>query len=540
MRAARAFAWEFGRGHRLTLVVLAAYMFGFWAIRLVIVGPGHPIKVAPPDGLAAFLVVPATFAAFYFIGVFTFGLSGDLAARESIFPRRMFTLPLTSAALAGWPMAYGCASMAALWLVVAAVSRLVGADVTVPWIWPMLFGAAVIAWMQALTWMPYGIRGLRVVIAVMVLTAIDATVFVALDSHVADATLFALLAPQLPVAYLVAWYGVARARRGDTPNWDRAPSGERVRPAEASRPAADGSRSFRSADHAQTWFEWRCHGRVLPAMTALVVPVELLLFFVPGNDTAAIVFLVLFVALLTPPFLAVFVAPALGTPGPYLARRPLTSARLVAAKLTMTVWSTLAAWLLVAVFVIGALLLSGRMPIVVERLQTGSHVTGALRMFAVCAAAVVALIASTWKHLVQSLCIGLTGRDWLIKGSVLAALIVLVALWPLVDAILFDMRVQSIVWNALPWILAAMVAMKMVAGVWVAIRLHDSRLLGDGALVLGAVCWTTTITAMYGVLVWFADSPAIPRYLLGAIAILNVPLARVAAAPLALEWSRHQ
>ncbi len=52
----------------------------------------------------------------YFLAVFSFGLSGDLAARQSMYPARMFTLPVTTAALAGWPMLYGTAAMASLWL----------------------------------------------------------------------------------------------------------------------------------------------------------------------------------------------------------------------------------------------------------------------------------------------------------------------------------------------------------------------------------------------------------------------------------------
>jgi hypothetical protein len=534
VRAARAFAREFGRGHRLGLIALAAYMIAFWAIRALILGPGHPITIAPPNGLAAFLVVPLTVAAFYLIGVFTFGLSGDLAARESIFPRRLFTVPLTNAALAGWPMLYGCASMASLWLVAAFVARLVGADITVPWLWPMVFLAVVIAWMQALTWMPYGVRGLRVILAVLWLAAIDVIVFVAVDSQTADGTLIAMLAAQIPIAYLVARYGVARARRGDVPDWSRVFSRRRRR----SRPPPE--RSFRTAAHAQAWFEWRRHGRTLPSLVAMVVPVELLLLFIPGNGTAPIVFAVLFVALVTVPFLAVFAAPALSASTAYLARRPLSSTDLIAAKLTMTVWSTLAAWLLAALFIPAALLLSGRMPVVVERLHTGSEVTGTLRMAAAVAVTVAALVASTWKHLVQSLCIGLTGRDWLIKGSVLVALIALVGLWPLTDQVLRNMKVQSMVWNAMPWILVALVLVKTIAGASVAIRLYDRRLIGDRALVTGAVCWLATVLAIDGVLVWFADSPAIPRYFLGAIAILNVPLARVSAAPLALESSRHR
>jgi len=542
VKAARAFAWEFERGHRLGLAALAVYMIGFSAVRTLIAGAGDPIRLAPPNGLAAFVVIPMTFAGFYFIGVFTFGLSGDLAARASIFPRRMFTLPLTSAALAGWPMLYGCAAMASLWLVAAGTARAIGADIAVPWVWPMLFLAVVIAWMQALTWMPYGLRGIRVVVAVAVLCAIDTVVFAAINLRVADSTLVALLAPQLPIAYLAAWYGVARARRGETPDWTRSRSILPVPPFQPipSVQPIPALPPFRSAKAAQTWFEWRCHGRTLPWLVSLVVPVELLLLFIPGNDTAPIVFVVVIAALLTPPFLAVFAASALSTAMPYTARRPLGSADLIAAKITMTIRSTLVAWLLVAVYVAVALMLSGRMAVVVERLQTGSQVTGALRMTAVVTVTIVALIASTWKHLVQSMCVGLTGRDWLIRTSVLAGLIVLLALWPLVDEIHRNGAVTAIVWNALPWILAAMVLIKAAAGAWVAIRLYDSRLLSERALVAGSVSWLAAVAAIYGVLVWFADSPAFPRYFLGAIAILNVPLARVSAAPLALEWSRHR
>jgi hypothetical protein len=275
-------------------------------------------------------------------------------------------------------------------------------------------------------------------------------------------------------------------------------------------------------------------------MVALVVPVELLLLFIPGNDTAPIVFLILFAVLFTPPFMAAFAAPALSTSTPFMTTRPLTSASLIAAKVKMTVWSTFASWLLVGLFMVAALMLSGRMPVVVERAHAGIAVTGTLRMIAVVLFAFAAVFASTWKHLVQSVCIGLTGREWLIKSSVLLALIGVVAAWPLADGIINDRTVQSAIWNGLPWILVGMVFVKMIAASWVAIRLCDSRLLSDRTLVTGAACWFVTVLTLYAVLEWFAASPTVPRYFLGAIAILQVPLARVSAAPLALAWNRHR
>jgi hypothetical protein len=40
--------------------------------------------------------------------------------------------------------------------------------------------------------------------------------------------------------------------------------------------------------------------------------------------------------------------------------------------------------------------------------------------------------------------------------------------------------------------------------------------------------------------VWLADSALIARYGFGLVAILAIPLARLAAAPLALAWNRHR
>ena len=83
--------------------------------------------------------------------------SGDLAARQSMYPARMFTLPVTTAALAGWPMLYGTAAMAILLAGHEASRRVAVGSRTCPMIWPALLAASLLAWTQALTWMPYGV-----------------------------------------------------------------------------------------------------------------------------------------------------------------------------------------------------------------------------------------------------------------------------------------------------------------------------------------------------------------------------------------------
>ena len=136
------------------------------------------------------VLVPLSFAFLYFLAVFSYGLAGDLTARHSLYPARMFTLPVSTAALAGWPMLYGTTTLAGLW-VAAALIALWPSGVPAPLIWPALFAAAFIAWLQVLAWMPYGLPGLRMIAAVLWLTTIDAVVFTAMELEVRESVMVA-------------------------------------------------------------------------------------------------------------------------------------------------------------------------------------------------------------------------------------------------------------------------------------------------------------------------------------------------------------
>jgi hypothetical protein len=531
---ATAFAWEFQRQHRVGLVALAAYLIAFVLIKVLVLPPEYVLRVDPPNGLAAFIIVPVCSMMFYFIGVFTFGLSGDLAARPSIYPAHKLTLPVTTRALAGWPMLYGTTTMCALYLITALLLRWVNTRAfVVPLFWPGLLAATYLAWTQAFMWMPYGLRGVRVAIAVIFLTAVDAIVFIAIDREASELTMIALLAPQLPFAYLLARMAVARARRGELPDWTI-----RIRRRTTTAVAATFGAGFRSASRAQLWFEWRQHGWTLPAMVAMVVPAELLLLFIP-NSGSRTVFVTLFAVIISPPFLAAFAAGKLATPVPFTAIRPLTTAALVAAKLTMSILSTLAAWTIVILAVAAALLASGKSAMLSERMSALIEVTGTTRFAVVAALILYAAVASTWKHLVQSLCVGLTGRPWFIKSTVLLTLSVFIAVGPAIDVLADSHELQSAIWHGLPWILAGLVLTKAIVASAVAVRLHQRAVVSDRALLGAAACWLATVVALYGVQVWLAESSLVPRYYIGAWAILPVPLARIAAAPLALAWSRH-
>jgi hypothetical protein len=225
---------------------------------------------------------------------------------------------------------------------------------------------------------------------------------------------------------------------------------------------------------------------------------------------------------------------------PFIATRPLTSVSLVTAKLKVTIWSTLATWLLVIIAIPLALRLSGTSPLVIEWTRKLIEAVGTPRASAIVLLGFSALLASTWKQLVQSLYIGMSGRAWLVKGSVFLALSLLTLFVVLAEWVIRNGEVIAALWNALPWILAVLVCFKIFAAARIAMRLHDSRQLSDRTLILGAACWAIAVFALYGLLVWLLPTLLFRTYLLALVAILAIPLARLSAAPLALSWNRHR
>jgi hypothetical protein len=533
--AAGAFAWQFRR-YLWPLVPMTGYLVVMGLALPSIIGD-RPVRFG--DEVAAMVLVPFSILFFYYLAAFSFGLTGDLGARQSIYPARMFTLPITSAALAGWPMLYGAGAMVTLLLTTIVLSRELW-RIDVPVLWPTALGAVFLAWTQALTWMPYGIAGMRVALTVAWLIMLDAVVITAIELRISEASMVAFLAPQLPLAYLTAWYAVARARRGEVPDW-------RVFGRDGRRQRYQ--RAFAGPAQAQAWFEWRRSGRSLPMMVAFVLPFFAALLFIPGNDTQPVVFATMAAMLLTPPVMAGFAA-GMSRPNPNAsdplalsgieATRPVTTAALVAARLRMTLSSTLSAWFLVAIGMPVALLLSNTWPIVNERARAFIAFVGEPRAFATIGLVLVLLIASTWQKLVQRLYIGLTGRAWIIKSSGFVTVFLLIVIWPVIAWLRRDAHARVWLWENLPASLAVLAAIKTCVALWVAITLYRTRSVADRVLVAGALGWVTLVLALYALLVWMVDTAYVPRYIFLLAAILAVPLARVSAAPLALGWNRHR
>jgi hypothetical protein len=544
MRAhAAAFASELLRRHRWGFLAVGLYLVALAVLQFIAPGVGARIAGRWGPGFALAVVVPGSLAFYWMLVVFTFGSAGNFAGRESIFPARHFTLPLTNTALAAWPMLCGATAVVLLWIGVrVAAPWPANLPISVAYLWPGLFAVVLLAWTQALTWRSYPLPGLRVAATVLALTAVQVASVLAIEFRVGETVMVALLAPQLPLAYLVARRAVARARRGDVADW----SGTFERLSRRPGRVVSRRRPFASAAAAQHWLEWKRYGRSLPALLAFVLPVELLLLWA-SRDSPALVFTILVIVVLTPPFLASFTAVAVRKSGegddygvgPFAATRPLSSAALVGARLRMAVWSTAAAWMLVIPAAAAALVLSDTWTIVAEHARSFAAVVGTPRAIGFGLLVLATLVLTTWRQMVQSLYLGLTGRAGLIRGSAFAMLCLIIVIGPLLDWA-WDSGARAWFWVVLYWTLGLIVAARMILASWIAMRLRRDGLLADRSLLTGAVLWLSAVAAVYGVMLWMAWTPLVPRFLLLMIATITVPLVRLAAAPLALAWNRHR
>src|SRR5262245_637863 len=212
---ALAIGWTIWRRHRVGLTATAFCVFlavVACAVVRATLGPGEAIQAC---GEA---VIPLAVCALYLAAVFAFGFDCDLATAGTAFPSRMFTLPVRTAALAGWPMAFGALAVGSLWLITASlILRPAGLDV--PLWWPALLTGADLAWRQPLAWWPCGLAWLRIVVALVVAHLPITGTMLALRLDVPEWAVSLLLVVALAAGMVLAWAGVARARGGDIASW---------------------------------------------------------------------------------------------------------------------------------------------------------------------------------------------------------------------------------------------------------------------------------------------------------------------------------
>jgi hypothetical protein len=544
---ALALGWEMWRQHRWAFVSPALYLLGLAAVAQAL----RPERI--DEGAVVLALIPLAVAIPFVLAAFLFVSDLPFENRRSCFPERLFTLPVTTAALVAYPMLY--AGLVALggWTALS-VGVLRPCGVAAHIVWPALLIAAVVAWMQALIWFPFAIPFIRIIILAPLVTALLLGPPLASSLGAPGWALVVGLLGMLGAAYPLAVVGVARARRGEGGVWTWPAwldwSGWWV-------PRAD----FASPQQAQGWIERR---RSAP-LWLIGVPLWTLavLLEVPLAESALLeearsgrhptlaalaasvgVSWLALAQLLGIPLLLVPRA-GLGAVGSNVRRpemssfqgaRPLTTADLLRAKLWTAALGTLCVW----GAVLGAGLLwamtTGRWKDMADRLTA----LGGGRAWVALVLTLAVLAALNWTHLVAGLWPTLLGRPRVLSLHAFCAVAGAVCLIALSGALYLWPAWRAALASVLPGLLAGLVALKLLLAGWAVRQLLQRRLLAAATVGWVVAAWALFAAALFALLAWLIPPAWAGRGILAGAAVLAVPLARCLVAPLALAANRHR
>jgi hypothetical protein len=320
--------------------------------------------------------------------------------------------------------------------------------------------------------------------------------------------------------------------------------------------ATAGIRSFRSASGSQLWHECRRNAVFLPAMIGFMgVPLLAMncLGILNGNTSQTLLFgsvsvtpaqMSLVIWLAVPLMCAVTFGTSMGkfdifgkdVMPSFFAIRPMTTTRFVALKMVATAITVAAAWavvfgLLTVWAIVEASSLNAHESLVRSTIQNLTP-----RKLAVAFAAVVGLLAITWRGIVNGMWPSLAGRKWVSSSVALASLggltvAVVVGSW-----IYRHPEIQSRFEPGLPWVLGGLLALKFAVAAWALSTAYAFGLFSRRAVVSLLFAWLVTaggIVACIGLL-------APISWKMAACVALFLPLARIAVAPVALYTNRHR
>jgi hypothetical protein len=536
-----ALSWQIWGRHRRGLAAVLLYL----AATAVVVNmlPRGTLE----DWHGGLASIQFVIALIYVAAVFAYGFESQLETRESGFPARLFTLPVRTSALVGGPMLQGMATVALLWLAWARfVLRPCGIEVSLGS--TALLAAAFVAVLQALLWLPFGLPWVRVILAVLLLPLLALAPLLGEVLQVNESLLLGLYAALIPLGAATAFLGVSRARHGTAPDW----RGLFWSPRAVARPPSRHQVPFASPARALLWFECRRHLLPFPlavgALTGLYLTLLLLLEDAP-QDPGYLVRLGVnfsFYPLILAPFFGCFLGrtgTSAGNPyqlSSFTATRPLDGTALVAAKLKAAGLTTLTAWAIVLLAAAVWFAYSGSHEQLSQAWNQLRQAYPSGRVAAIALLGFCGPILVTWRLLVNNLWVGLTGRAWIVRGSMLACGVALPAVCMAWAGVTENPDLGHRFWLDLPWYAAVAALVKLLAAACVGHTLLRRGLIGPRALTRVLVVWLLAVASQFGLLCTAVSLDDVPALLLASGAVLSVPLARLLAAPLALAWNRHR
>jgi hypothetical protein len=548
-----AFAWEAWGRYRLVLTGALVYL-----IAVLVLIPIAPEVFAASLGLEGhqplrfLLSIPLCILLVFVACAFAQADQADIVASASGYPRRHFTLPLSTRALVAWPAFLGGLTVALLWLLLAGLIWR-PAGLHAPLLWPALLSAAFLTWLQALVWSPFPLPFLRILVLVFVVNPVFLAIgFGGHFFQVPEGILVVVSGGLIGAGHAVAVAGVARARRGDG-NTGSATHGAAFLVTQVHQGPAD-LPPFQSPARALCWLAWRRGGYTLPLMVGLICLPHLGLLVFAGPDKSVLVFFI--VTFFFPVLMAIGAGGSLASAvyttysnhqlPPFIVAKPVPTATLVGSLLRVAVPSVLFTYLLVVLGVVVVLPFSHAGPQLIQGFGKVVETHGS-KAWVLLALTVIGLPLVTWKELISAFWFVLIGRRW-VSYLVLSAIVVgyiglaLFASWanrtPASHAALVA---------AVPWLLAAALTLKVLGGAIVARELHCRDLLAGRTIVRVALIWVAAAGLIVGLAFWLTPvdnlgtgAPIAPWGTAAAAILLLLPLVRLGLAPLALDCNRHR
>ena len=470
----------------------------------------------------------------------------DVSIRESAFPRAMMTLPVRPISLVGWPMMYGSTACALICLSMLYI-LLPGHQFAQVRIWALAASAAFCAWLQAVSWIPFWWQLARVFAAVLCLTIVIGLGLAAQAMGVPDWGLLVGYLGVLILAFVAGTQGVARARRGDGVRspWSDREVHKPVRPVNLRL-------TFRSASSALLWVEMR-RNLIFTPFISLIGPVLVFglcafhaghpsTFYLYGKMISSMMIMAsifigspLWCSLIVNGTLAKFDTwlPHITVPN-FLAVRPVTDSKIVAAKIKNVAIAMAVTWL--ATYLL--LILWALLPNSYERHHSVAGLVVAhfkMRYLWWGLTAAIGLPLICWKVAIQSLWVYLYGRRWLINSVGFTT----IAIW-----ICLGTLAKWAPWREiapfLPWIALAYVLAKGVIAVVIIRTLVDRRLLSSKSIFRWSAVWLLVVAGFWIALILAIHPQRLGQWLLAAAVIWFVPANRLLLAPLALHANRHR
>jgi hypothetical protein len=493
----------------------------------------------------------------HLLHVFTLG-PADFGLKSSGYPANMFVLPLKTRALTGWPILYGAITFAMLWVLVVYLV-LIPFGFSPPVLWPAAIAAASAGWVQAISWTPFPTPFARVpVLAIaaipLILLGMWAGMYLESDTAAVFVTAGGLV--WMALAHRFAVLGLARARCGAESTWNIVPAKIRAAVARWHASTFNIYRRFPSASAAQLWHECRRNVVLLPGMM-LFIGLPLLVLnchavLNPSSDrtmlfgtvtvTPATMSLVIWI--FVPLMLATSLGQGLGkfdvwgkeTMPAFFAIRPISTSRYVVLKLIAAAISAIVCWAIIWVFMAVWALVETSSLNTEESIVRAAYEHLTARQAAISVAVVLGLVAVTWRVIVTGLWPTLAGRKLISNGIGIASWSLLVVAAIVGSWVYRHPEVQARLIRGLPWVLGAMLVLKLCASAGAIYWLRRLGLVESGTLARSLAVWCFVAVGLF----FGLSQVASPSWLLVACIIMFVPLARIAVAPLALYLNRHR